>query len=78
MRSSRPASIRTIGWSSLWGGRGVGTDGSWSFEAIGGRDAVLHLASVSIDIPLAELYAFTIPAQEPNEPADQAGEPLQN
>jgi hypothetical protein len=53
-------------------------DGSWTFEAIGGRDAVLHLASASIDIPLADLYAFTIPAQEPDEPADRTAEPLQN
>lgn len=55
----------------------LASDGSWSFEAIGGRDAVLHLASVGIDIPLAELYAFTIPEQEQHEPADRAAEPLQ-
>lgn len=52
-------------------------DGSWGFEAIGGRDATLHLASVGIDIPLAEIYVFTIPEQEPDDPADRAAEPPQ-
>jgi Uma2 family endonuclease len=51
-------------------------DGSWGFEAIGGRDSVLHLASVVIDIPLTEVYAFATPEQEPDEPADRATEPL--
>ncbi len=45
-------------------------------EAIGGQDATLHLASVDIDIPLAEIYAFTVPQQERNEPEDRAAEPL--
>ena len=33
-------------------------DGSWSFEAIGGPDAVLRLPSVGIELPFAEVYAF--------------------
>jgi Uma2 family endonuclease len=52
-------------------------DGSWQFEAIGGRDAALHLASVNIDLPLTEIYAFASPPQEPDDPTDQAAEPLQ-
>ena len=40
-------------------------DGSWHFEALGGQDAVLHLPSVDLDIPLTEIYAFTTPEQEP-------------
>jgi Uma2 family endonuclease len=49
-------------------------DGSWQFEAIGGKDATLHLASVAIDIPLAELYEFTAPEPEPLDPTDQAAD----
>jgi Uma2 family endonuclease len=49
-------------------------DGSWGFEAIGGPDAALHLASVDIDIPLAEIYEFSIPEQEQDDPADRAPE----
>jgi len=33
-------------------------DGSWSFDAIGGADAVLRLRSVAIEVPLAEIYEF--------------------
>jgi Uma2 family endonuclease len=54
----------------------LAADGSWSFEALGGREAMLHLTSVDIDIPLAEIYAFTTPQQEPNAPAEQVAEPL--
>jgi hypothetical protein len=31
-------------------------DGSWSFIAIDGADAVLRLESVGIELPLAEIY----------------------
>jgi Uma2 family endonuclease len=51
-------------------------DGSWDFEAIGGQDATLRLASVGIEIPVAEIYAFTVPGQEPDAAADAAAEPL--
>lgn len=33
-------------------------DGRWTFEAIGGLYAVLRLASVGIEIPLAAVYEF--------------------
>lgn len=33
-------------------------DGSWAFEAAGGPDAVLRLASVGLELPLAEIYEF--------------------
>ena len=33
-------------------------DGTWSFEAVGGQESILRLASVAIEIPLAEIYAF--------------------
>lgn len=33
-------------------------DGTWSFEAPDGPDAVLHLRSVDLALPLAEIYAF--------------------
>jgi Uma2 family endonuclease len=32
--------------------------GQWSFDAIDGLDAVLHLRSVGLDIPLSEIYEF--------------------
>jgi Uma2 family endonuclease len=45
-------------------------DGTWSFEALSGSDASLHLASVELTIPLAEIYAFAnlpevVTAEEP-------------
>ncbi|HVC63547.1 MAG TPA: Uma2 family endonuclease [Acetobacteraceae bacterium] len=49
--------------------------GSWDFEAIGGRDATLHFASIGVDIPLAEIYAFAVPEQERDEPADREAAP---
>ncbi len=33
-------------------------DGTWSFEAVGGPDAVLKLAGVGLELPLAEIYEF--------------------
>jgi Uma2 family endonuclease len=33
-------------------------DNSWSFEALSGVDAVLHLPSINLAIPLSEIYAF--------------------
>lgn len=54
----------------------LAADGSWNFEALGGPEAALHLASVGLDIPLAEIYAFAVPQQEPDAPAAQVGEPL--
>jgi hypothetical protein len=33
-------------------------DGTWSFEAQGGADAVLRLPSVGLALPLDETYAF--------------------
>lgn len=33
-------------------------DGTRSFEAQGGADAILHLLSVGLEIPLSEIYAF--------------------
>lgn len=32
--------------------------GDWMFEALGGADAILRLASVGLEIPLAEIYQF--------------------
>ena len=40
-------------------------DGSWAFEAVGGPDAVLRLASVGLEFPLAEIYEFA-PAGGPS------------
>ena len=34
--------------------------GTWTFEALGGAEAVLHLESVGVSIPLAEIYTFAI------------------
>ncbi len=33
-------------------------DGTWSFSAVGGPDAVLELRSVALTVPLAEVYEF--------------------
>jgi len=43
----------------------LAADGSWDFEAIGERDAILRLPSVGIEIPLAEICEFATPGQEP-------------
>jgi Uma2 family endonuclease len=45
-------------------------DGTWSFDAPGGADAILHLVSVGLDIPLSEIYAF---ADMPEPDAAEAG-----
>jgi Uma2 family endonuclease len=41
--------------------------GTWSFEAIGGADATLRLASVGLEIPLREIYKFATPPGEAEE-----------
>jgi Uma2 family endonuclease len=33
-------------------------EGAWSFEALGGNDAVLELRSVELSMPLSEIYEF--------------------
>jgi hypothetical protein len=33
-------------------------DGNWTFEAIGGNDAILRLTSVGLEISLEEIYTF--------------------
>lgn len=41
-------------------------DGTWSFEAVGGAEALLRLSSVGLEIPLAEIYTFAeIPEEQP-------------
>ena len=35
-------------------------DGTWSFEAVGGSDAVLKLAGLGLELPLAEIYEFAL------------------
>lgn len=34
-------------------------DGTWTFEGLDGTEAVLRLDSLSIDLPMAEIYRFT-------------------
>ena len=45
---------------------------TWSFEALGGADAILQLSSVALAIPLSEIYAFA-DLQEPEPRAGEAG-----
>jgi hypothetical protein len=45
------------------------SDGTWSFEALGGDNAILQLPSVGLEIPLAEIYAF---ADMPEPGSDEA------
>jgi Uma2 family endonuclease len=33
-------------------------EGTWSFEALGGNDAVLELRSVGVSVPFSEIYEF--------------------
>ena len=40
-------------------------DGTWSFEAVGGSDAVLKLAGAGLGLPLGEIYEFA-PGGEPS------------
>ena len=35
-------------------------DGTWSFEAVGGDDAILEIRSVGLSVPMAEIYAFAV------------------
>ena len=42
-------------------------DGSWSFVAVGGLDAVLRLESLGVEIPLAEIYTGFAAGAEPNQ-----------
>ncbi|HVC59409.1 MAG TPA: Uma2 family endonuclease [Acetobacteraceae bacterium] len=49
-------------------------DGAWSFEALGGVDAILPLPSVGLVLPLSEIYAFAdLPAQDPEAEAAPGG-----
>ncbi len=34
------------------------TPGGWTFETLGGSDAILRLVSVELEIPLSEIYQF--------------------
>ena len=36
-------------------------DGTWSFTAVGGRDSILPLRSVDLEIPMIEVYEFVLP-----------------
>jgi Uma2 family endonuclease len=45
-------------------------DDTWSFEALGGADAILQLPSVGLRIPLSEIYTF---ADLPEPGAVEAG-----
>jgi hypothetical protein len=50
-------------------------DGTWSFEAQGGSDAILQLPSVGLAIPLSEIYAFVdLPQPGADDPAAPARE----
>lgn len=45
-------------------------DGFWRFESIGGENAVLHLPSIGIEVPLTEIYdgvAFDLEAEDADE-----------
>jgi Uma2 family endonuclease len=44
-------------------------DGTWTFEAQGGADAIVQLPSVGLALPLSEIYAF---ADMPEPGADEA------
>jgi hypothetical protein len=39
-------------------------EGNWSFEAIDGASAILHLPNVGIAVPLGEIYEFVTPNGE--------------
>ena len=41
----------------------LSTEGAWTFEALGGAEAILHLESVGLSIPLAEIYVLATFAQ---------------
>ena len=48
-------------------------DGTWSFEAQDGADAILRLPSIGLEIPLAEIYAFADLEQPVDLPRDTDG-----
>jgi Uma2 family endonuclease len=49
------------------------SDGAWSFEALGGADAIMQLASVGLEIPLSEVYTFAeLPEPGSDDVAGQA------
>ncbi|HME27804.1 MAG TPA: Uma2 family endonuclease [Acetobacteraceae bacterium] len=48
-------------------------DSTWSFEALGGADAILQLPSVGLEIPLAEIYAFADMAEPGADEAASLG-----
>jgi len=41
----------------------LSTQEAWTFEALGGAEAILHLESVGLSIPLAEIYLLATFAQ---------------
>jgi len=41
----------------------LSTQETWTFEALGGAEAILHLESVGLSIPLAEIYLLATFAQ---------------
>ncbi len=45
----------------------LSTEGAWTFEALGGAEAILHLESVGLSIPLAEIYLLATFAQSEPE-----------
>ncbi len=38
----------------------LSADGAWTFEALGGAEAVLRLESAGVSVPLADIYAFAV------------------
>jgi Uma2 family endonuclease len=48
-------------------------DGNWLFSPVSGLDAVAHLASVEVDLPLADVYAGVV-----FEAAGQGGEAVES
>lgn len=52
-------------------------DGSWQFDVTTGLEAVAHLRSLDIDLPLVEVYAsveFPTPPAEPDGAAQSGGQ----
>lgn len=42
-------------------------DGTWSFGAFGGTEAILELQSVGLEIPFSEIYEFAVLPERPAE-----------